>query len=509
MSQTQSFANGTYQIPVQGDVRWGPALTRYLVALGTYAMSPAGGTYTLTADLNLGASFGLIAAYYKSASSNLATAGVLRLANTNTIAWRNFANGGNLLLGVNASDQLTFNGTAIQPAITLLDGEVWIGNASNLPIGRVLSGAITTTNTGVTSLANNYVTNAMVNSSAAIAYSKLNLSGSILNSDIFSSAGIAYSKLSLTDSIIDADINSAAAIAMDKLEALTASRVPVLDASGFLTASSVTSTTLSYLDATSSIQTQLNAKQASGNYITALTGDVTASGPGSVAATLATVNADVGSFTLASITVNAKGLITAASSGSAVVTSVSGTANQITSTGGTTPVLALASPLTTPGAVTVTGNLTFTPTTAGVVGTTTNDNAASGVVGEYVSSTVGATNLPTTTQWGDLTSISLTAGDWDVVVLAEYSNNGAGTPLLFDCGASTTSGNSGTGLTLGDTYLEIGTDNIPTGSNVMGISVPGIRFSLSGSATVYLKVRAFYSTGTPQAQGRISARRRR
>ncbi len=60
-----------------------------------------------------------------------------------------------------------------------------------------------------------------------------------------------------------------------------------------------------------------NGKQAAGNYITALTGDVTASGPGSVAATLATVNSNVGSFTYASITVNGKGLITAASSGSA------------------------------------------------------------------------------------------------------------------------------------------------------------------------------------------------
>jgi hypothetical protein len=60
-----------------------------------------------------------------------------------------------------------------------------------------------------------------------------------------------------------------------------------------------------------------NGKQAAGNYITALTGDITASGPGSSAATLATVNSNVGSFTNASITVNGKGLITAASSGSA------------------------------------------------------------------------------------------------------------------------------------------------------------------------------------------------
>lgn len=43
--------------------------------------------------------------------------------------------------------------------------------------------------------------------------------------------------------------------------------------------------------------------------------------------------------------------------GSGTVTSVSGTSNQITSTGGTTPVLAIASPLTTPGALTATGDI--------------------------------------------------------------------------------------------------------------------------------------------------------
>jgi len=53
--------------------------------------------------------------------------------------------------------------------------------------------------------------------------------------------------------------------------------------------------------------------------ISSLTGDVTtATGPGAVAATLATVNSNVGSFTNASITVNGKGLVTAASSGSAI-----------------------------------------------------------------------------------------------------------------------------------------------------------------------------------------------
>lgn len=62
--------------------------------------------------------------------------------------------------------------------------------------------------------------------------------------------------------------------------------------------------------------TTFNGKQPAGNYITALTGDVTASGPGSVAATLASVNSNVGTFTNPSVTVNAKGLVTAISNGS-------------------------------------------------------------------------------------------------------------------------------------------------------------------------------------------------
>ncbi len=86
--------------------------------------------------------------------------------------------------------------------------------------------------------------------------------------------------------------------------------------------------------------------QPAGNYITALTGDVSATGPGSVGATLATVNSNVGSFSNANITVNGKGLITAASSGTGgsgkVATSSSETAGQIpfwTSTSGTPALL--------------------------------------------------------------------------------------------------------------------------------------------------------------------------
>ena len=66
-----------------------------------------------------------------------------------------------------------------------------------------------------------------------------------------------------------------------------------------------------------SVSTVSGTTTISTNAITALTGDVTATGPGSVPATLATVNSNIGSFGSASmiptIVVNGKGLVTSAS----------------------------------------------------------------------------------------------------------------------------------------------------------------------------------------------------
>lgn len=117
---------------------------------------------------------------------------------------------------------------------------------------------------------------------------------------------------------------------------------------GLVTAASTTAIQITESQVTNLVS-DLAGKQASGNYITALTGDATAAGPGSVAITLATVNSNVGSFTNASITVNGKGLVTAASSGTAPVTSVSvATANGLagSSSGGATPALTLSTTIT-------------------------------------------------------------------------------------------------------------------------------------------------------------------
>lgn len=91
--------------------------------------------------------------------------------------------------------------------------------------------------------------------------------------------------------------------------------------------------------------------------ITQLTGDVTtASGSGSQAATLATVNASPGTFNNSSLTVNAKGLVTAAANGVAPVISVIGS-TPISTSGTTVVTVSLDATAVTPASYTLT-NLT-------------------------------------------------------------------------------------------------------------------------------------------------------
>lgn len=180
------------------------------------------------------------------------------------------AGGNSFLSGVfrvqDSSDptkQLAFNvssfTTGTTRTITVPNAPVDLGNLTNSNISA--SAGIVYSKLSLS----NSILNADINSSAGIVYSKLSLANSIINSDINSSAAIAYSKLNLSGSIVNADIASAAAIAVNKLAAVTANRALQSDASGFVSASSVTSTTLGFLDATSSVQTQLNATEKTAN----------------------------------------------------------------------------------------------------------------------------------------------------------------------------------------------------------------------------------------------------
>lgn len=121
MAASVTLNGVTYSVPAPGESRtWGSSLSSYLIALSTTTLQKTGGTFTLTADANFGATKGLIAVYFKTVSANLATTGVVRLANAESIAWRNAGNSADIALKVNASDQLEYDGVKI-PTISSTD----------------------------------------------------------------------------------------------------------------------------------------------------------------------------------------------------------------------------------------------------------------------------------------------------------------------------------------------------------------------------------------------------
>ena len=436
----------TYIIPDVGDFNWGQNLTDYLVAIPA-AMVPTIGTFTLTGNLSFGDTYGLSIKYIQSGDPNPATAGHIRLANTNTIQWRNVANSGNDILSVDTSDNLLWNGSIINATLgSLSDGKMWIGSSGNLPVAQTLTGDVTVSDLGVTAIGAGKIVDAQINNSAAIAYTKLNLSGSITNADIYSSAAIATTKLA----------------------ALSASIVPVTDVSGFLTNSSTTVTELGYVHGvTSSIQTQLNAKAtstlASGDIFVgnvsnvatavAMSGDATLANTGAL--TLATVNASPGSTTLSSITTNAKGLVTANTSAS-----TTGTGNVVLANSPTLVTPALG----TPSAIVLTN----------ATGTVTNLTLVTPALGTPSALVLtNATGLPTTSLTGSIVLTSQVSG------ILPVANGGSG-DSSHTAYAVLTGGTTTTGVV--QSVASVGTTGQVLTSN--GASALPTWQSVSGSGTV-------------------------
>lgn len=135
-----------------------------------------------------------------------------------------------------------------------------------------------------------------------------------------------------------------------------------------------------------------------------------------------------------------------------------------------------------------------------ITGTTTNDNAPSGDIGEFQSVSVADNSV---TSWSsanpkNITSITLGGGDYLVSYEAMFGNGAiTGTNTLF--GISTNTGS----FTGGSAFFE--TPSVPggSGSNVRGTGTT--RISLAGSTTIYLVGRITFSGGTPQAGGTIRA----
>lgn len=111
MATPITFNGSSYSVPAYGDSGWAQGagnLSSYLIAIASGTLQTTGGTFTLSAPVNFGATYGLFAAYLTTETAAPATVGVVRLALTDTICW----GAGNLALAVSAS-RLRFNGNQL------------------------------------------------------------------------------------------------------------------------------------------------------------------------------------------------------------------------------------------------------------------------------------------------------------------------------------------------------------------------------------------------------------
>ena len=149
------------------------------------------------------------------------------------------------------------------------------------------------------------------------------------------------------------------------------------------------------------------------------------------------------------------------------------------------------------------GSLTFSPTTQGIVGTTTNNDASAGYVGEYITSNIPLASAVACTSGvnRNVTSISLTAGDWDIFGNVLFTGSAVTNPNYFAWCSVTSASFPNQSLT---TYnVQLGT----TLNFSLGQTTPYLRVSVSSTTTVYLSCQSSFSAGSMTACGSIFARR--
>lgn len=147
-------------------------------------------------------------------------------------------------------------------------------------------------------------------------------------------------------------------------------------------------------------------------------------------------------------------------------------------------------------------------TAPNIIGTVAAGNAAAGSVGEYISSIIasGSAVSMTTATGVNVTSISLTAGDWDVWALTFFIT--AATTNITQL-ISSISNTTGTVSILGDragitTYGSAGT--VP-GVAHCGVPMIQTRINVSTTTTIFLVGQPSFTVSTLTAWGSLQARR--
>ena len=165
-----------------------------------------------------------------------------------------------------------------------------------------------------------------------------------------------------------------------------------------------------------------------------------------------------------------------------------------------------------------TGNWSFLRSPPGqIIGTGTNDNAASGKVGEVISANVVSTGFaPASATDMTITSVPLTPGQWDVYGKIYFNPNATASVTIMSASISNTpnlvKGYGTTDPTLGEIGAVIVQNTVVngTGNGLYTIDLFAIE-KLSASTTKYITANSTYTGAAAQVNmwGYITAIRRR
>lgn len=146
------------------------------------------------------------------------------------------------------------------------------------------------------------------------------------------------------------------------------------------------------------------------------------------------------------------------------------------------------------------------------VGTQTNDNAPAGYIGEFITSTVAtasAVSLTTNTA-ADLTTISLTAGDWDVSWVADFKPAATTSVTALKSSISLTLNTMGTqpgGSGIGTEALVVWNQAAAVPASDLSQDGGPVRVSLSATTTIHMVCLATFTVSTMAVYGTLRARR--
>jgi hypothetical protein len=112
MSTTVSVDGTSYEVPEDAERGWGTEVSNLIIALADSSLLIKGGSIPLTSEADFGTNFGLKSIYFKTGTALPAAAGVLRLANADTISWRNAANDADLVLKI-TTERMQYEGSDV------------------------------------------------------------------------------------------------------------------------------------------------------------------------------------------------------------------------------------------------------------------------------------------------------------------------------------------------------------------------------------------------------------